>query len=133
MHTGRDGAVAVVTGAAAGIGQGIALRLAEEGAAVSVLDIGSADETVSSIPHQPFADLTFSEWRRVLTVNPDSLFLVCQAFVPYMMDAGSGRIVNISSAAVGSTYSPTNLVELVSRTGRRRPSTIRQDDIDPAE
>jgi len=151
MHTGRDGAVAVVTGAAAGIGQGIALRLAEEGAAVGVLDIGSADETVSSIereggrsvavrcdvadiesvkeaseavssslglstilvnaagiyPNQPFADLTFSEWRRVLTVNLDSLFLVCQAFVPHMVDAGSGRIVNISSAAVGTTMSGT--------------------------
>ncbi len=40
---------------------------------------------------------------------------------------------NISSAAVGSTYSLTNLVKRVSRTGRRRPSTIRQDDIDPAE
>ena len=143
--------VAVVTGAAAGIGQGIALRLAADGKTVGILDIGGADETVDGIervggralavrcdvtdaqsieeasaavasslgpvsvvvncagiyPNRLFAELTFAEWRHVLTVNLDSLFLVCQAFVPQMVDARWGRIVNISSAAVGTTLHGT--------------------------
>jgi NAD(P)-dependent dehydrogenase (short-subunit alcohol dehydrogenase family) len=38
-----EGKVAVVTGAASGIGHGIALRLAEMGAAVTVFDIDEAN------------------------------------------------------------------------------------------
>lgn len=43
--------VAIVTGAAGGIGRGIALRFAEEGAKVGVLDLSAADgrETVAAI------------------------------------------------------------------------------------
>lgn len=46
-----DGGVALVTGGGRGIGQGIAVRLASEGAAVGVLDVleAEADETVALI------------------------------------------------------------------------------------
>ncbi len=46
-----DGQVAVVTGAGSGIGRGISLRLAREGAAVVVVDVdpGGADESVALI------------------------------------------------------------------------------------
>jgi len=46
-----DGQVAVVTGAGSGIGRGISLRLAREGAAVVVVDVhpGGADESVGLI------------------------------------------------------------------------------------
>jgi NAD(P)-dependent dehydrogenase (short-subunit alcohol dehydrogenase family) len=43
------GRVAVVTGAAGGIGRAIALRLAQEGARLAVLDISDARETASAI------------------------------------------------------------------------------------
>jgi NAD(P)-dependent dehydrogenase (short-subunit alcohol dehydrogenase family) len=46
-----EGKVAIVTGAASGIGRGIAIRLAEMGAAVAVLDVNEAGglETVASV------------------------------------------------------------------------------------
>jgi len=46
-----EGKVAMVTGAASGIGRGIAIRLAEMGASVAVLDINEENglETVASI------------------------------------------------------------------------------------
>jgi meso-butanediol dehydrogenase / (S,S)-butanediol dehydrogenase / diacetyl reductase len=41
-----DGKVAVITGAARGIGRGIALRLAREGCEIAVLDLDDADATI---------------------------------------------------------------------------------------
>jgi 3-oxoacyl-[acyl-carrier protein] reductase len=38
-------------------------------------------------------------WRRVIDVNLVAPYLVCRAVVPYMIEAGYGRIVNISSVA----------------------------------
>jgi 3-oxoacyl-[acyl-carrier protein] reductase len=50
-------------------------------------------------PHTPFEQLTFEEWRRVLSTNLDSVFLVTRAVYPHMRERGYGRIVNISTAA----------------------------------
>jgi NAD(P)-dependent dehydrogenase (short-subunit alcohol dehydrogenase family) len=49
-------------------------------------------------PHCPFEDLTYAEWRRVLAVNLDSVFLCTHAVYPAMRERRYGRIVNISSA-----------------------------------
>ncbi len=49
-------------------------------------------------PHTPFDSLTFAEWRRVLSTNLDSTFLMTHAAYGHMKERGSGRIVNISSA-----------------------------------
>jgi NAD(P)-dependent dehydrogenase (short-subunit alcohol dehydrogenase family) len=137
--------VAIVTGAARGIGRAAAHRLAREGARVVVLDrdgpaavaaagaiageglaaepyevdvtdeagVGAAVRTVVDAhgrvdvlvnnagiyPHTPFEELTFEEWRRVLSTNLDSVFLVTRAVYPHMRERGYGRIVNISTAA----------------------------------
>ncbi|MGH3031149.1 MAG: SDR family NAD(P)-dependent oxidoreductase [Gaiellaceae bacterium] len=49
-------------------------------------------------PHRPFEDLTYAEWRHVLTVNLDSVFLCTRAVYPAMRERRYGRIVNVSSA-----------------------------------
>lgn len=54
----------------------------------------------STLKMRPFYDIPFDEWQRVLHVNIDSVYLCCRAVVPAMRQAGWGRIVNISSAAV---------------------------------
>lgn len=51
-----------------------------------------------------FTDITFEEWQRVVDVNLNGVFHCTQAVLPDMVDAGWGRIVNISSS---STHSGT--------------------------
>jgi 2-hydroxycyclohexanecarboxyl-CoA dehydrogenase len=51
-----------------------------------------------------FSDITFDEWQRVIDVNLNGVFHCVQAVLPDMVEAGWGRIVNISSS---STHSGT--------------------------
>ena len=48
-------------------------------------------------PFQSFAEMSFEDWRKILSVDLDSLFLTCKAFVPIMQQHNWGRIINISS------------------------------------
>ncbi len=49
-----------------------------------------------------FANLTFEAWQRVIDVNLNGVFHCVQAVLPDMLDAGWGRIVNISSSSAHS-------------------------------
>ena len=51
-----------------------------------------------------FTDITFDDWQRVINVNLHGVFHCIQAVLPDMIEAGWGRIVNISSS---STHSGT--------------------------
>ncbi|MGB3355779.1 MAG: SDR family NAD(P)-dependent oxidoreductase [Mycobacterium sp.] len=51
-----------------------------------------------------FTDITFAEWQRVVDVNLNGVFHCVQSVLPGMIEAGWGRIVNISSS---STHSGT--------------------------
>jgi NAD(P)-dependent dehydrogenase (short-subunit alcohol dehydrogenase family) len=138
-----EGRVAIVTGAAQGIGRAIAERLGEEGATVAVVDvnakgaqraakaiggkafavacdIGDADavaklhrkvvktagkldvqvNAAAIVPFVPWDELTFEEWRRIMRVNLDGLFLMCRAGSDLMRRNGYGRIVNICSNSI---------------------------------
>jgi 2-hydroxycyclohexanecarboxyl-CoA dehydrogenase len=53
---------------------------------------------------KPFLKITFEDWRRIIDVNLNGVFHVIQAVLPDMIEAGWGRIVNISSS---STHSGT--------------------------
>lgn len=50
----------------------------------------------------PFTELTFERWQKVVDVNLNGVFHVVQAALPDMIDAGWGRIVNISSSSTHS-------------------------------
>jgi NAD(P)-dependent dehydrogenase (short-subunit alcohol dehydrogenase family) len=140
----HEGKTAVISGAASGIGQASAVRLAEEGAQIVIADRDSAEKTLQLIegvggkakgircdisdpasvaalkgevekhggrcdilvnnagiyPMQSFDEITFEDWRRVLSVNLDSMFLMTKAFAGGMRARRWGRIVNIASDTV---------------------------------
>lgn len=59
-------------------------------------------------PIQPVRDGDAAEWIATLMVNTIAPYLTCRAFVGSMIDAGWGRIVNVSSAAALGEPGPLN-------------------------
>ncbi|MER6791219.1 SDR family NAD(P)-dependent oxidoreductase [Amycolatopsis mediterranei] len=54
----------------------------------------------------PFTELAEDEWDRMIRINLKGPYLVTKQFVPDMLEAGYGRIVNISSSSA-QTGAPT--------------------------
>jgi 3-oxoacyl-[acyl-carrier protein] reductase/pyridoxal 4-dehydrogenase len=52
------------------------------------------------VPFVPWDDLDFAEWRRIMSVNLDGVYLTSRAVYPHMKEAGYGRIVNIASNVI---------------------------------
>jgi len=146
MAKGHKDKVAVITGAAGGIGQAFAKRLAEEGVHVAIVDLGDGAETLKLVqaagrdaiavkcdvsseasvaamakavtakfshvdivincagifPQKNFEDMTFADWRQVMSINLDGTFLVTAAFVPGMRTRKWGRVISMSSSTLGS-------------------------------
>jgi NAD(P)-dependent dehydrogenase (short-subunit alcohol dehydrogenase family) len=112
------GRTAIITGAATGIGEAIATRLAEAGAVeadvASAASVGRAVDQVLKQTGQidilvnnagiagPAAfiwEQTDEDWQRVIAVNLTGVFNFCRAVVPHMRSRSYGRIVNIASIA----------------------------------
>src|SRR6478735_1036246 len=114
--------VAVVTGAAGGIGGAVVRALEDEGAEVVGLDRAQADLTRADEVARAFAELeridvlanavgisgrrlgdgpveecTEEAWDAVLDANLKSVFLCCKHAIPALRAAGGGAIVNVSS------------------------------------
>ncbi|HEY5305292.1 MAG TPA: SDR family oxidoreductase [Pseudolabrys sp.] len=146
MAKGHKDKVAVITGAAGGIGQAFAKRLAEEGVHIAIADLGDGAQTVKLVqaagrdaiavkcdvsseqsvaamakavntkfshvdivincagifPQKNFEDMTFADWRQVLSINLDGTFLVTAAFVPGMRTRKWGRVISMASSTLGS-------------------------------
>jgi NAD(P)-dependent dehydrogenase (short-subunit alcohol dehydrogenase family) len=74
--------------------------------AKSVVDkFGRADIVINCagvFPQKEFDEMTFADWRQVLSINLDGTFLATSAFVPGMKRRGWGRVVNMASSTLGS-------------------------------
>ena len=133
--------VAVVTGAAGGIGAGICRRLATDGFTLACVDL-RADDVVGLAAELPGArgygadisdagavrelaaaiagdlgapwllvnaagvfsiqrlvDLEEAEWDRIIDTNLKGPYLTCREFMPAMISAGDGCVINIASTA----------------------------------
>jgi NAD(P)-dependent dehydrogenase (short-subunit alcohol dehydrogenase family) len=53
-------------------------------------------------PQKNFDQMTFADWRQVLSINLDGTFLVTAAFVPGMRARKWGRVVNMASSTLGT-------------------------------
>jgi NAD(P)-dependent dehydrogenase (short-subunit alcohol dehydrogenase family) len=65
--------------------------------------IGQCDILVNNagvFPTQRFEDITFEDWRHVLSVTLDSMFLMTRAFAGGMRQRGWGRVINIASDTI---------------------------------
>ncbi len=71
--------------------------------AKTVATFGTLDILVNNAAIVPFIawdDIDFAEWRRIMAVNLDGVFLTCRAASDEMRKHGYGRIVNIASNVV---------------------------------
>jgi NAD(P)-dependent dehydrogenase (short-subunit alcohol dehydrogenase family) len=134
------GKTALVTGAAQGIGAGIARAMAQEGARVLAADcnmagcealaaqigaealqldvtreedwaaaaslVAAAHGQLSILVNnagvelvKPLTEHSLADWRWLMSVNVDGLFLGCRAMQPLLAASGAASVVNISSIA----------------------------------
>ena len=163
--TGRlDGKIALITGAASGIGWATAELFASEGAVVILADraadkleqrrdelatrdtrhrafvmdvtseaewmrvlreiereFGRLDVLVNNAGVGYFRSIvatTFEEWRNILSVNLDSVFLGTKHALPLLMRSGKGSIINVSSIR-GQVAGPNVAAYSASKAGVR--------------
>ena len=143
----REGSVAVVAGGTRGVGEAIADALAGAGHTVAVVartapryraDVGdrtSVDAVRAAIeadlgrpgilvnaagvfgPISLVQDSDPDDWVRTVTVDLVGSYLMCRAFVPGMVEAGWGRVINLTSAASLHPPGPLNSAYGTSKAG----------------
>jgi len=73
--------------------------VAAEVAAGNLPVVGALANIAGITSPVPFLETTLDLWNTVMAVNATGTYLVTKAFVPAMIDAGHGRIVNMSSVS----------------------------------
>ncbi len=67
-------------------------------------------------PAKPGIECSVDEWRRVFSVNLDGSFFCCRSAIPFMVQQGWGRVVNIASIA-GKEGNPNSVSYSASKAG----------------
>ena len=65
----------------------------------ALAEFGRIDIVVNNAatrPHQPFAEMSYEDWRGVLATDLDSAFLSTKAALPGMVERKWGRVINLS-------------------------------------
>ena len=92
----------------------------ERSAESTAVELGGIDLLVNCAGiagvNAALTDYPLDVWRQVQCVNLDGTFHVCRAVVPYMLQGGYGRIVNVSSMA-GKDGNPNASAYSVSKAG----------------
>ena len=122
-----DGAIAVVTGAASGIGAACTERLASDGATVVTLDVAGDVDHLVDVRDEPAVEAAFAsvvgdhggldvvvnaagvagggpvhllqadEWDRIIDINLKGTFFVDKHSAIHMLAKGRGSIINLAS------------------------------------
>ncbi|MEU6139816.1 SDR family oxidoreductase [Streptomyces sp. NPDC047081] len=71
----------------------LAAELADEDVSLLVNNAGVAG------PVRPLVDVEPDEWDEVFAVNVRGVYLMCRAFLPAMIEAGRGDVVNVASVS----------------------------------
>ncbi|MCI9889915.1 SDR family oxidoreductase [Micrococcales bacterium 31B] len=79
--------------------QAAAEAVAAEVAAGRLPVIGALANIAGITSPVPFLETNLALWNKVMAVNATGTYLVTKAFLPAMVDAGWGRIVNMSSVS----------------------------------
>jgi pyridoxal 4-dehydrogenase len=115
-HLATAGATVVVADINGPGAEALAARLGQESFAV-VRDVGEPDDVAALhaevldktgridalvnnaaiVPFTPWDAVDFAEWRRIMRVDLDGVYLMCRASSAHMRERGYGRIVNVAS------------------------------------
>jgi NAD(P)-dependent dehydrogenase (short-subunit alcohol dehydrogenase family) len=97
------GAITAAGGTAVGVEADVTDRAAVEAAVAHVTEsLGAPTILVNNAGLEqfgPFLKIDLDTWQRIHTVNLTGTYHCCQVVLPHMLDAGWGRIVNISSSS----------------------------------
>jgi NAD(P)-dependent dehydrogenase (short-subunit alcohol dehydrogenase family) len=77
--------------------------------AETVAAFGRADVLINNAGtciHKSAVDVTDAEWREVMNVNLDGLWIACQVFGRHMIELGGGSIVNVGSMSASIVNRP---------------------------
>ncbi len=85
----------------------IAANITDEAECARIADqVGKALDRVDILlngaglfPPCAFEKMVFAEWRRIMSVNLDGVFLMTSAILPLMRNGDHGRIINIGSSS----------------------------------